>query len=72
MLDRTHLSRQGYSELGGAIASELLHAYDAYRAAASRDTTAPRGLSLLPLPPIRESASAIITGKSLSHIEPGP
>jgi lysophospholipase L1-like esterase len=33
MLDRTHLSRQGYSELGEAIATELLHAYDAYRAA---------------------------------------
>ena len=34
MLDRTHLSRQGYTELGEAFAGELLHAYDAYRVAA--------------------------------------
>jgi lysophospholipase L1-like esterase len=31
MLDRTHLSRQGYTELGEAIAAELLRAYDAAR-----------------------------------------
>jgi len=34
MLDRTHLSRQGYSELGEAFADELLRAYDTYRSAA--------------------------------------
>jgi len=34
MLDRTHLSRQGYAELGDAIASELVHAYDTFRAGA--------------------------------------
>jgi lysophospholipase L1-like esterase len=31
MLDRTHLSRQGYAELGDAFASEILQSYDAYR-----------------------------------------
>ncbi len=33
MLDRTHLSRQGYTELGQAVASELVRAYERYRAA---------------------------------------
>lgn len=31
MLDRTHLSRQGYTEVGEAIAGEILRAYDVYR-----------------------------------------
>jgi lysophospholipase L1-like esterase len=34
MLDRTHLSRQGYTELGEAVASEILRAYDLYRGVA--------------------------------------
>ena len=34
MLDRTHLSREGYAELGEAFASELVQAYEASRAAA--------------------------------------
>jgi lysophospholipase L1-like esterase len=32
MLDRTHLSRQGYAELGDALASDLVRAYDGYKA----------------------------------------
>jgi hypothetical protein len=31
MLDRTHLSRQGYAELGDTIAHDLVQAYEAYR-----------------------------------------
>jgi len=31
MLDRTHLSRQGYADLGGVVARDLVQAYEAYR-----------------------------------------
>ena len=34
MLDRTHLSREGYAELGEAFASEIAQAYEASRAQA--------------------------------------
>ena len=33
MLDRTHLSRQGYGELAEAIAGDIVHAYDSYKVA---------------------------------------
>jgi hypothetical protein len=33
MLDRTHLTRQGYQELGEALASEIIKAYEATRSA---------------------------------------
>jgi hypothetical protein len=32
MLDRTHLSRDGYAELGNAIARDLVAGYEAWRA----------------------------------------
>jgi len=46
MLDRIHLSRQGYAELGDAVARDLIQAYDAYRsvtpsAPAARPATPP-------------------------------
>jgi lysophospholipase L1-like esterase len=36
MLDRTHLSRGGYSELGDAVARDLVEGYEAWRADAGR------------------------------------
>jgi lysophospholipase L1-like esterase len=36
MLDRTHLSREGYAELGDAVARDLVAGYEAWRAAAGR------------------------------------
>jgi len=50
MLDRTHLSRQGYSELGQAIAGEILRAYDTFRAAS--------GMPARPLAPTDPHISA--------------
>jgi hypothetical protein len=46
MLDRTHLSRQGYAELGDALASDLVRAYETYRGSAS-----PKGLERSPPAP---------------------
>ncbi len=50
MLDRTHLSRQGYTEIGEAIATELLNAYDARRAGAARPAP-PRPPTVVSLAP---------------------
>jgi lysophospholipase L1-like esterase len=36
MLDRTHLSREGYSELGDAVAKDLVAGYEAWRADTGR------------------------------------
>ncbi len=46
MLDRVHLSRDGYAQLGNRIASDLIHAYAAWRADAG-----------LPPPPQRPQPS---------------
>jgi lysophospholipase L1-like esterase len=40
MLDRTHLSRQGYAELGDALAAELVRAYETYRAGSVKPASA--------------------------------
>ena len=53
MLDRVHLSRQGYAELGDALAHDLIAAYDSYRAAGALKPTLP-----LPLPARPPAGSA--------------
>jgi lysophospholipase L1-like esterase len=41
MLDRTHLSREGYAELGNAVAKDLVAGYEAWRADTGRPPSAP-------------------------------
>ena len=52
MLDRTHLSRQGYAELGDALATDLVHAYNAFKA------SAPPNVQGRPRPPSSSPAIA--------------
>jgi lysophospholipase L1-like esterase len=57
MLDRTHLSREGYAQLGDAVARDLVAAYEAWREV--------HGKPLLPgLPPRRtEGAEPVARGR---------
>ncbi len=61
MLDRVHLSRQGYAELGDALAADLVKAYDRYRGSApAAPPDPPRKLERAPSP-VAPSAEPVAT-----------
>jgi len=59
MLDRVHLSRQGYAELGDALAADLVKAYEGYRT--STPSASPSGSKGLEptRPPVSPSAEPV-------------
>jgi lysophospholipase L1-like esterase len=68
-LDRTHLSRRGYAELGDALADGLVHVYDAYKTSAP--PLPPRAAPPLPIvPPSTDTARPVALGARVVWSEP--